>query len=221
MKRNLLLASGILFALFLILRDQSKFEAKQTGGDNGNARTEEVAPVGETVPMVEPTKHLATEVEDEDLARASAPALALEKVAEVPMYFPRAKVVARVSEPAGEEGQRRVIETVETSMRERFVRVERVISPLSDGSQHVTSEVAMVANQLMLHKPAGIASYMFLDLLGQAGAVHVRELGDDTYLATFEAQPSDPRALEANVAKVQELAGVELTVEPNYIRKIF
>lgn len=201
MRRNLLLASGIIFALYLMVRDQQRFE----GHDNGNARLEE------GLPAVEPTKHLATDVleDEEEVEEAAQPA-----------FFPQARVVASVTEQA-EHGQRRVIETVETSMKERYVRVERVLSPSSTGGAHVTSEVAMVANQLMLTKPAGMASYMFLDLLGRAGAVHVKELGEDAYLATFQPQPADPRALDVSLAKVQELAGVEVAAEPNYIRKIF
>lgn len=217
MRRNLLLASGIIFALYLMVRDQDRFEEQRLEGhDNGNARAEEMLPV------VEPTKHLATDVLDEEehgeagASKVTAPS----EEAAVPAFFPKARVVASVTEPA-EHGQSRVIETVETTMRERYVRVERVLSPSSTGGAHVTSEVAMVANQLLLKKPAGMAGYMFLDLLGRAGAVHVKELGDEAYLATFQARPTDPKALDVSLARVQELAGVDITAEPNYIRKIF
>lgn len=211
MKRNLLLASGVVFALFLLLRDQSRFDEQSQGNENGNARLKQEAPL----PITEPTNHLATDVlEEEETSEAG-------KAGEAPSFFPSARVVASVTEPAGADGRQRVIETVETTMRERFVRVERVLSPAADGGSHVTSEVAMVANQLMLQKPSQMADYVFVEMLGRAGALNVKELGEGAFLATFEAQPADPRALDTNVAKVQELAGVEITVEPNYIRKIF
>jgi hypothetical protein len=214
MKRNLLLASGVLFALFLLLRDQSRFEEQSQGNENGNARLKQETPV----PVTEPTNHLATDVlEDEEVSQAGQAGGA----GEAPSFFPSSRVVASVTEPAGADGRQRVIETVETSMRERFVRVERVLSPAADGGSHVTSEVAMVANQLMLQKPSQMADYIFVEMLGRAGALNVKELGEGAFLATFEAQPADPRALDSHVAKVQELAGVEITVEPNYIRKIF
>ena len=61
MKRNLLLASGILFALYLVFRDQAPFEAR-TGGENGNAGVEDSLDSDETAPLFEPTQHLATDV---------------------------------------------------------------------------------------------------------------------------------------------------------------
>ena len=41
------------------------------------------------------------------------------------------------------------------------------------------------------------------------------------FLATFAAQPMDPRALDTFMSRVREVAGADVTVEPNYIRKLF
>jgi|GEM_PF-5213137 len=207
MKRIILLA-GILFALTLIFRDQSRFEK----GEVTEVTEPTVLEKLQAVPSLR-EEPLATEVLEE--TRASE-----EESQFAPAFFPESKVVASVRDDRS-DGNQRVIENVETSMRDKLVRVERVTEPMSDGSSRVVQEVAMVANQLMLQKPAGMASYMFLDLLSQAGAVEVKELDGDAYLATFNAQPSNPRALETHVAKVQELAGVDISVEPNYIRKLF
>ncbi len=208
MKRIILLA-GILFALTLILRDQS-----EVGGSGEVAELKWPSAIEQ---LRSPAKNfeepLATEVLEEETAGAEAES--------VPAFFPQSIVISSVSDPERDDGSQRVIENVETTMRDKLVRVERLVQPLADGGSRVVEEVAMVANQLMLQKPVGMASYMFLDLLSQAGAVEVKELDGDAFLATFRAQPDNPRALEAHTAKVQELAGVDIAMEPNYIRKIF
>lgn len=135
-------------------------------------------------------------------------------------FFPNAKVVARVREPAGANGVERVIDTVETKMHQPYVRVERILSPRKAGGQRVTREVAMVANQLLLQKPESVSGADFARMLARAGASEVKPIGD-TYLATFAAEPRDPRALDTYVSRVREVAGADVTVEPNYIRKLF
>ncbi len=183
-----------------MLRDQSQFSHK-TGGENGNAVLHESSPALSE----EPLSHLATEVIEEEVAAV----------------LPSSRVVASITEPANQEGMHKVIQTLETSMRDRFVRVERLVSRSASGGIRVSSEVAMVANQLMLKKPVGMADYIFLEMLGRAGATKVKELGEGAFLATFEARPLDPKALEEDIARVQELAGVEISAEPNYIGRVF
>jgi len=203
MKRMIVLV-GVLFALTLIFRDQSRFQQEDVT---------ELAPLStlENLPdspsAEELDKSFATEVlEDEEAAH---------------VFFPKAKVIASVSDPERDDGSHRVIENVETAMRNQLVRVERILQPSSDGGSRVVEEVAMVANQLLLQKPYGMAAYIFLDMLSQAGALEVKELEGNAYLATFDAQPGNPRALDSYTARVQELAGVEIAVEPNYLSKIF
>lgn len=208
MKRIILLA-GILFALTLILRDQS-----QVGSGGEVAELKWPSAIEQLrSPAKSFEEPLATEVLEEEAVGEGAES--------VPAFFPQSIVISSVRDPERDDGSQRVIENVETTMRDKLVRVERLVQPLADGGSRVVEEVAMVANQLMLQKPVGMASYMFLDLLSQAGAVEVKELDGDAFLATFRAQPDNPRALEAHSAKVQELAGVDITMEPNYIRKIF
>jgi len=140
-----------------------------------------------------------------------------ESEAIVPTFIPQSKVLASVSDPPDAEGRQRVIESVETGMREPYVRVVKI---LVAGSAQIESEVAMVANQLLLEKPADLTSGVFVELLKSAGAVNVKAVGE-AYLATFTARPEDPRALDGFMARVHEVAGADINVEPNYIRKMF
>ncbi len=141
---------------------------------------------------------------------------------DVPVFFPRARLIARVSDPVDSSGRSRIIETVETSMKQPYVRVERTVVMGENGKAEVKSEVAMVANQLLLQKPLSFEKEPFLDALQKAGADEVKEIAESTYLATFTARPNDPRALDDFVSRVREMAGADsMTVEPNYIRKIF
>ncbi|MGZ3686014.1 MAG: hypothetical protein ACXVCI_19320, partial [Bdellovibrionota bacterium] len=124
-------------------------------------------------------------------------------------------------DPVDAQGRQRVIETVETGMKEPYVRVERTFKQDSSGVQHqLGGEVAMVANQLLLEKPDGLDKAAFKQLLKQAGAQDVKEIGE-AFLATFAAQPLDPHALDTFMSRVKEVAGADVTVEPNYIRKLF
>ena len=139
----------------------------------------------------------------------------------IPTFVPKAKVVAEVADPVDAQGRQRVIETVETSMKEPYVRVERTFVKKATGGRHqVGGEVAMVSNQLLLEKPDSLDKATFETMLRQAGATDVTEIGE-AFLATFAAEPKDPRALDGFMSRVKEVAGSEVTVEPNYLRKLF
>lgn len=135
-------------------------------------------------------------------------------------YFPKATVISRAVDPVDAQGRQRVIETVETTMAEPYVRLERTFSREGGGPQRAGSEVAMVANQLLLQKPDSLDKATFQNLLRQAGARQVKQIGD-AFLATFAAQPQDPRALDEYVGRVRAVAGAGVMVEPNYIRRLF
>ena len=78
-----------------------------------------------------------------------------------------------------------------------------------------------MANQLMLQRPEAQGKEEFLHSVRRAGAIEIKELADDIFLATFTAEPENPRALDAYVSRLREVAGAEISVEPNYIRKVF
>lgn len=140
----------------------------------------------------------------------------------IPTFFPKAKVIAKVADPVDSRGRQRVIETVETSMKEPYVRVERTFRRSEAGKRRqVGGEVAMVANQLLLEKPDSVDKEAFETMLHKAGALGVAEIGEEAYLATFAADPTDPRALDTFMSRVKEVAGADVIVEPNYIRKMF
>jgi hypothetical protein len=170
------------------------------------------------VPMVMPSTPGPAK---DDLTTTSAAPDRAAPAAFIPTFFPKAKVVAQVADPVDAKGRERVIETVETGMREKYVRVERSFTRDAQGVLHKASaDLAMVANQLLLEKPTGLTTAAFTLLLKQAGAIDVKPIGE-AFLATFQAKPEDPRALDAYMSKVREVAGARVTVEPNYIRKLF
>jgi hypothetical protein len=106
-------------------------------------------------------------------------------------------------------------------MHEPYVRVERTFQRTATGKRRqLGGEIAMVANQLLLEKPDSVSKLGFEGMLRKAGAQGVSEIGE-AYLATFAADPTDPRALDAFMKRVREVAGADLIVEPNYIRKMF
>src|SRR5262249_9137388 len=105
----------------------------------------------------------------------------------VPAFFPTARIVARVTEPADARGRHRELETVETGMRERYVRVVRTVRIEPGGKRRISGEIAMVADQLMLEKPAFMDGSAFTKLLRKAGAIRIAALNEDAYLATFDA----------------------------------
>jgi hypothetical protein len=223
MIRGFILASGILFALTLIFRDQSRFEKEEA------TRVPALSSSEHQLPEIHPKNHEKSWATEEEKPMATEvweeQGEAAKEEAGAEMFLPQAKVVASVVASVIEEeaggGSQRVIENVATSTKDKLVRVEKILQPISGGGTRVVSEAAMVANQLFLQKPSGMASYMFLDMLGRAGALRVEELDEGSYLATFRAEPENPLALDTYAAKVQELAGVDVAVEPNYISKAY
>lgn len=200
---KIILISGILFAVALILFDQAptEEEIRQLRSIHEESGTQDSGPA-ESEAVVH-----ATEVSEDEVAEV--------------VFFPRSRIVASVADPEGADGRQRVLETVETSTKNKFVRLERTLQAYAGGGSQVVAEVAMVENQLLLRKPAGMASYMFLDILSRAGALEVKELEGNSYLATFRSKPEDPRALEDYSATVQGLAEVEISIEPNYLGRTF
>lgn len=133
-------------------------------------------------------------------------------------YFPGASVVASTEELSDEEGEVRVVKTLETDLSERFVRL--VETYRKEGEDRVLErQEAMVANQLLLRKPDGAAEDEFLAGLQQAGALEVKVVGGG-YLATFESRPGEPNALNLFRERVREVLGTSVVVEPNYIRQL-
>ena len=118
------------------------------------------------------------------------------------------------------EGER-VVETLETNMKQPYVRIERIFKKNLDGKLLAQGEVAMVANQVMLQRPETLEPQAMDKILREAGAREVRDLGNDSFLATFDARPEDPLALDGYLKQVKEVAGADVPVEPNYIRKLF
>lgn len=181
---------------------------------SGHNHSVDKAPVEESeaaaVPAALPQG--AADTAEEDALSADAQA--------IPVFFPKANVVAKVADPVDAGRRQRVIETVETGMKEPYVRVERVFERRNGGARQVGGEIAMVANQVLLEKPEALDRATFERLLRSAGANKVEPVGD-AFLATFTAQPADPRALDTIMNRVKEVAGAEVTVEPNYLRKVF
>lgn len=133
-------------------------------------------------------------------------------------YFPGAKEWSRM-ERRENNGDLRVIKTVETHMKEPFVRVEEVYRGGAVAEKNLTGQAAMVANQLLIALPDGVEEERLLAALRIAGAIDVKRAGED-YLATFPARPEDPAALEEFRERVISSADFELVIEPNYIRKL-
>lgn len=133
-------------------------------------------------------------------------------------YFPHAKIVSLVEEKLS-DGTVRVLKTVETTMKEPYVRIVEIYKGSRDEANRV-DQVAMVANQLLLQLPQGMTEQKFYEGLVSAGASHVKKVGED-FLATFSAQPENPRALDEFMARVKKAVGTEVVVEPNYVRKMF
>jgi hypothetical protein len=205
MKRSVLALFGLLFMTVLVRFVANKENEPVDKGSFGNENVAGKA-----------TKGLAVRQKALDAVTAEPQAVAL-----IPTFFPKAKLVAKVSDPVDSKGRQKVIETVETGMREKFVRV--VSTYVSDGQGGVrrTGELTMVANQLLLERPATLDAATFEKLIRQAGALNVKAINSDAFLATFASQPQNPRALDTYMSQVKQVAGTNVTVEPNYIRKAF
>lgn len=207
MKRVLLTLSGLL-ALALLVR---------LGAGEGPGLPAVHVSDKDPSALVLPVNAPAAKAEEraEAAPRAGAPA----SQAFIPAFFPSSKVVATVTDPIDAQGRQRVLETVETNMKERYVRVVRTFS-VAGGVRRLREEVSMVANQLLLEKPEGVDAEAFARQLRAAGALDVKAIGE-AFLATFTSQPENPHALDSYVSRVKQVAGATVTVEPNYIRKLF
>lgn len=149
---------------------------------------------------------------------------ALPDAAALPAVAPRsifshAKLISRVESEPDEAGRVKVIKTLETNMKQRFVRLEETYVEGKAVLQNLVEQTAMVANQLLTQKPAAMAEERFVQLLGETGADEVRKVGD-SFLVTYHAEPDNPLALDAYISRMK--SAVEgLVVEPNYIRRLF
>lgn len=133
-------------------------------------------------------------------------------------FFPEATVVATWASPVDEDGYHKVVKTLETDLTHPFVRLVETYA-VEGELEVLQSQVAMVANQLLLQRPENVSEAFFLSALQGAGAIEVRPVGAG-YLATFEARPTEPNALDFFRDRVREAIGTEAVVEPNYIRKL-
>jgi hypothetical protein len=112
----------------------------------------------------------------------------------------------------------RVIKTVETSRKERYIRVEETYTGGAINAAGLVRESAMVANQLLTQRPEAMAEESFVRILGETGAAEIKKIGD-AFLVTFRAEPENPRALDGYIAKLKAALG-SAVVEPNYIRHL-
>lgn len=133
-------------------------------------------------------------------------------------FFPEATVVATWAGPVDEDGYHKVVKTLETDLTHPFVRLVETYA-VEGELEVLQSQVAMVANQLLLQRPENVSEALFLTALQGAGAIDVKPVGAG-YLATFEARPAEPNALDVFRDRVREAVGTETVVEPNYIRKL-
>jgi hypothetical protein len=204
-----LLLCGFLVALALFLRDRAGRQEQSLVQDS--LRDFAAAPLsGEAAALSAVPEKEAKEDAGSEAGKAEP----------APVFFPSVKVVAKVVDPAQADGRFKEFETVETSMKERYVRVERTLIPDGAGKLRLVSEIAMVANQILLMRPEALDAAKFQEVLRQAGAIEVKPVGE-AFLATFEARPQDPKALDSYIAKVREVAQTDISIEPNYIRKMF
>ena len=132
--------------------------------------------------------------------------------------FDGANVVSSVTEPGPVEGQETTTKIVETNLKQPYVTLEEIYDTV-DGKKVMIDQRAMVSNQLMLQMPDGVTEEAFFAALRQAGAVELRAI-DGAVIATFEARPNEPKALDGYLARVKEILGANVTVEPNYVRKL-
>jgi hypothetical protein len=150
---------------------------------------------------------------------AAAPARpSTERFTEYKGMFADAPVISSMVEYGPEPGQETAIRIVETKMKQPFVKIREIYEE-RNGTRVLVDQQAMVANQLMLQRPAGVEETAFVEALRNAGAKELKTVGD-TVVATFESRPHDPKALDDYLSKVRELVGAEVTVEYNYIRKL-
>lgn len=133
-------------------------------------------------------------------------------------FFPRAKVISSITLPGKKVGEVLVIKTLETDLKQPFVRVEETY--IGEGpTRQMVDQAAMIANQILVRRPKDVLEADFVTILEKAGAIALKKMTSG-YLVTFQARPEDPQALDSYMEKVRTLAPATL-IEPNYVRKIF
>lgn len=212
--RNLLLVLAVLLAFGVLLWPESEEKlAESTGADvvSASASALQRAPA-----ITAEEKNRLDEQQAEQ--KENAAAVESSNVALPRRYFPEAKVLSRVEIPSA-NGELRVLKTVETNMAEPYVVVEEVFQGAAK-LENLIEQSAMVANQLLVAPVEGVTEERLVGAIQRAGAVDVKKSGDN-FLATFPALPDDPRAVETFRQRLIASADFELTIEPNYIRKLY
>jgi hypothetical protein len=211
MKKLLFLAMALALVFVLWRKPEVRPTAQESTLAAEQVRSVAAAPApaaGET----EAVQAAATEAAPTGAAGEALPAVAPAKL------FPHARVVAQV-EVAGERpGEVRVIKTVETNRKERYIRVEETYTGGAINAAGLVRESAMVANQLLTQRPEAMAEESFVRILSETGAAEIKKIGD-AFLVTFHAEPENPRALDAYIARIKAALG-SAVVEPNYIRHL-
>ncbi|MGE3263429.1 MAG: hypothetical protein AB7K68_16750 [Bacteriovoracia bacterium] len=205
MKRKIILLAMAL-ALGLVFWDMPR-ERQLASGPKVEAQ-DQITSVAHG-PKAEPVEAAVAEAEEHGALPAIAPRL----------LFPAARVLSRLESAADSAGRVRVIKTVETAMRQKFVRVEEVYVEGKAESANLVEQNAMVANQLLAQKPAAMDEERFRRILEGTGASEIKKVGEG-FLVTFQAEPENPLALDSFLSRVKS-AVAGLVVEPNYIRRLF
>jgi hypothetical protein len=140
-------------------------------------------------------------------------------VAVPPEYFPGAPVIATVTLEGKKTGETIVLKTVETDLKQPYVRIEETYRGTGK-DRHLIDQAAMVANQVLVRKPAEATEEDFLEVVRGAGATDLKKMSS-SYLVTFPARPEDPQALDAFMERLRLASQGKIVMEPNYVRKIF
>lgn len=131
--------------------------------------------------------------------------------------FPEGQVIAVFCEDDPKNDRYTLIKTMQTSMREPFVRVEEVYS--GDGT-HLVEAAAMVANQVMVERPSDLSETEFVKALDAAGATALKKIQTDNFLVSFLMDTKEPKAIEAYLARLNKLLKTPVHSAPNYIRTV-
>jgi len=216
MKKTLLLSLILAGVFFWATRREGKPAAIYAPAAAPSAAT--IGERGQAGPVAA-SPRLPSAVADSLATRQAAPVRpSVEKFVEYKGMFADAPVVSSMVEYGPEPGQETTTRIVETKMKHPFVKIREIYEE-REGTRVLVAQTAMVANQLMLQRPAGVNEQEFLSALRSAGAKELRPAGD-AVVATFEARPHDPKALDDALAKVREALGAEVTIEYNYIRRL-
>jgi hypothetical protein len=219
----LLLVAGLAFAFRAWKggdqRDLASLNEEAPAAAGERAKETAAAPVAAPAVASVASAAEAPTSQDQLESRASAPVRpSAEKFVEYKGMFADAPVISSMMEYGPEPGQETATRIVETKMKQPYVKIREIYEE-RNGARVLVDQQAMVANQLMLQRPAGVEESVFFEALRSAGAKELKTVGD-AVVATFESRPHDPKALDDYLARVRELVGAEVTVEPNYIRRL-